>query len=161
MVDWALQDLAKTLKTNAPEAGRIIELLQIQGYVKPSAEGTWLTSIAGENVSGSVTPRFARDSVENALSSLKERIKELNRDAKVDFVVSEAVAFGDFLGGRPRVQAADVGLALAKKPGERPSVPVGPQAATALLKKLKNKSPLLHVRPFEEWMGKRTHLRLL
>lgn len=161
MVDWSLRDLAKTLNINATDASRIVDLMHMQGYVKPAGNGRWLTSVAGENVSASVTPRYSPDSIREALSSLKERIGEVNRDSQSEFIVSKAVAFGDFLDGSPRTQAADVGIELTKKQTKKVSALVGPQAAAAFLKKLKNKSPILHLRPFEDWMGNRTHRKLV
>ena len=61
-------------------------------------------------------PRFARESVEQAVESLKERIKEINNEVKGVFKITEAVAFGDFLLSElPRVQPADVGIGLARR----------------------------------------------
>jgi hypothetical protein len=161
VVDWTVQDLAKTLKISLGEARRIVELMQVQGYIKPAGNDTWLTSLAGENVSGSVTPRFARESVEHALASLKERIRELNRDSQGEFSVGEAVAFGDYLSHRPRVQAAEVGIDLTRKGGRKSSASVTPEQAAEVLKKLKNKSSMLHMRHYEDWMSARTHRKLL
>lgn len=50
--------------------------------------------------------------MERALNELKERIAALNADESVSQRVSRAVAFGDFLLDRVRVQAADVGIEL-------------------------------------------------
>jgi len=64
-----------------------------------------MTTPAAESVSGAKPPRFTRESVEQAVESLRERIKQVNRDSKATFKITDAVAFGDFLSDRPRVQA--------------------------------------------------------
>jgi DNA-binding transcriptional regulator YhcF (GntR family) len=95
---WTIRDLAATLNINRSDADRVIALLQAQGYVQLAhANGEWMTTPSGETVSGAKPPRFDRTSVEGALASLQERIKQMNKDAKGLFKVTTAVAFGDFL----------------------------------------------------------------
>jgi hypothetical protein len=73
----------------------------------------WITRPAGESVSGAKTPRFTRESVEQAVAALKDRIKRSNGDRVSAFRITDAVASGDFLlKDRPRGQAADVGIGL-------------------------------------------------
>jgi hypothetical protein len=50
--------------------------------------------------------------VANALSGLSERIKDTNKDANAVYKITDAVAFGDFLTDRPRVQSPGVGIRL-------------------------------------------------
>ena len=58
-------------------------------------------------MSGAKPPRFTRESVEQAVESLRERIGQVNKDQRATFRITDAVAFGDFLlSDRPRVQAA-------------------------------------------------------
>jgi hypothetical protein len=67
-------------------------------------------------VSRAKPPRLTRESVEQAVESLKGRIKEVNKESEGKFTITEAVAFGDFLlSDRPRVQPADVGIGLARR----------------------------------------------
>src|ERR1700730_13537033 len=75
-VTWSIRDLTNTLKISRRDAEQAVELLEAQGYVQREA-GTdeWITTLAGETVSGAKTPRFARESVEEAVDALKERIK--------------------------------------------------------------------------------------
>jgi hypothetical protein len=63
-------------------------------------------------------PRFTPEAVSAALSGLADRVKAVNQDRGARFRVTKAVAFGDFLSGRARVQAPDVGVELT------PRVPV-------------------------------------
>jgi hypothetical protein len=49
-----------------------------------------MTTPAGESVSGAKSPRFTRENVERAVESLKERIKQLNKDAKAAFRITDA-----------------------------------------------------------------------
>jgi hypothetical protein len=75
-----------------------------------------MTTSAGESVSRAKPPRLTRESVEQAVESLKGRIKEVNKESEGKFTITEAVAFGDFLlSDRPRVQPADVGIGLARR----------------------------------------------
>ena len=122
-VTWTVSELAATLKIARSDAARVIALLQAQGYVQATrANGEWMTTPSGETVSGAKQPRFDRESVERALDSLRERIRQANKDAKSPFKISGAVAFGDFLvKGRARVQAADVGIQLARRGNTRVS----------------------------------------
>jgi hypothetical protein len=123
-----------------------------------------MTTPAGESVSGAKPPRFTRESVEQAVESLKERIKQVNKDSKDTFRVTAAVAFGDFLLiGRTRVQAAEVGIALAPRDE---AASAGRSASEArlerqFLRQIRGKTALLHVRPYADWMSKRSHLNLM
>jgi hypothetical protein len=154
---WSTQEMVDSLKISEREANQIIGILSLQGYVKPALDNQgWLTTPAGEEVSGSRLPRFKLDKVNEALSLLEKRIKSVNQDAQGRFKVSEAVAYGDFLLGRPNVQAADVGIRLiGAKPGER-----NPSETLAFLKLLRGKTALIKVQPYETWMGERSHRRL-
>jgi hypothetical protein len=162
---WSAGALAETLKTSRREAEQVIALLAAQGYVqRASGTADWMTTTAGESVSGAKSPRFTRESVELAAKSLKERIKQVNTDAKGAFRVADAVAFGDFLlSDRTRVQAADVGIGLTRL-GETANElrsALNAQAERKFLRELRGKTALLHIRPYAEWMSKRSHRNLL
>ena len=155
LVTWKLQEMAETVGISEAEAGRVIPILQVQGYVQPS-DDEWMTTAAGEAVSGARTPRFTLKIVHDALEKLTERITSFN-ESKNSVRVDKAVAYGDFLGENPRVQAADVGIRFA---GAKRSIHVAPDQR-ALFTKLREKSQQLHLRPFEDWMTKRTHRKLI
>jgi hypothetical protein len=87
------------------------------GYIEPLGHGKWRTTEQGELLGGGKTPRFTRDSVEQALSGLKERIQTINADESAPYRIARAVAFGDFLGDRVRVQAVTVGIGLERHSG--------------------------------------------
>lgn len=168
---WTTGDLAKSLNISNADAKRIIPVLQMQGYVKPSAQNAqndeWLTTQNGNIVSGSATPRFTRESVEQALSSLAGRIRAINREPKARYKITEAVAFGDFLDDQPRVQAADVGIRLTERK-QRSSgnasgnASAGEHAAQReFLKQLRGKNARLHLKSYEPWMSTRSHRKLL
>src|SRR5260370_7750944 len=81
-----------------------LALLQGQGYVQAARQkgsahsaGQWITTPAGETVSGAKPPRFTRASVDQALAALKNRIKQSNKDPRIPYRVTDALAFGDFL----------------------------------------------------------------
>jgi hypothetical protein len=160
---WTIRDLADTLKISRREAEQVVKLLEAQGYVKRARwSDEWMTTPAGESVSGAKPPRFTRESVRRAVDSLKDRIKQVNRDRKSPFRVTDAVAFGDFLGDRARVQAADVGIGLERRDkvaGEFHSAPEV-EAERDFLQQLRGRSALVNIRPYVEWMRKRTHLDL-
>ena len=165
VLTWSAGALAETLKTSRPEAEEVIALLAAQGYVQ-RASGTddWMTTPAGEAVSGAKSPRFTRENVEGAVESLKERIKQVNKDVKSEFRITDAVAFGDFLlPDRTRVQAADVGIGLigrGKTANEARSASTA-EAERQFLRQLRGKTALLHIRPYADWMSKRSHRNLL
>ena len=154
LVSWNVRALTRTLEITLSDAKRVIAILEIQGYIRRTGqEDEWMTTMAGENVSESATPHFVLESVEEALSSLKNRIRTANKDPKAAFKILKAVAFGDFLDGRPQAQAADVGVDLKLRMDD--------SSEQAFLRTLRQKSSLIHLRPFEEWMSIRTHRNLL
>jgi hypothetical protein len=115
--------MAKALKIGLPEPKQAILVLQLQGYIEPAGQtGKWRITEQGDMVSGSKSPRFTRQSVEQALDELRHRIKAVNDDFNADYKISDAVAFGDFLGDAARVQAVEVGIRL---------MPKKPEASTA------------------------------
>ena len=162
---WSVRDLADTLKINRRDAEQVIALLAAQGYVQPaSGADAWMTTPAGESVSGAKPPRFTRQSVEQAVESLKERIRQVIKDSKATFRITDAVAYGDFLlSDRTRVQAADVGIGLTPR-GEAASEGRSASAArleSQFLRQVRGKTALLHIRPYVEWMSKRSHNDLM
>ena len=114
---WTTRDLADTLKINRAEAQQALNFLMAQGYVQPArAKGEFLTTPAGETVSGAKAPRFTRESVQQALQALADRIQQNIKNPEAPFRVTDAVAFGDFLiPDRARVQSADVGINLIRR----------------------------------------------
>jgi hypothetical protein len=158
---WTVRDMAKSLRVKSADAERVIAVLELQGYAKRAGADDWMTTLSGEEVSGSKLPRYTREGTEEALSSLAKRITEINRDSEAPYKVVEAVAFGDFLSDRARVQAAEVGLQLTRRePGEADSAKET-KMQREFLKQLHGRSSVLHVRPYEKWMSARTHRNLL
>jgi DNA-binding transcriptional ArsR family regulator len=155
MISWTAGDLAEALGVTLAQADDALPILEMQGYVKRSGKEEWLTTIAGESLSGSVAPRFRKEAIDEALEQLRGRIRALNADRKATATVTKAVAYGDFLSGRARVQAAEVGVELrARGRGEsRPD--------NQMLTTLRAKSPMVHVHAYESWMGKRSHRKLV
>jgi len=169
-VSWTIREMASTLKIGAKEAADAIAVLQIQGYVRPAAGSDWLTTPEGEAVAGAKSPRYARASVEQALDALKARMDDMNRHATQEYQVTNAVAFGDFLSERPQVQAADVGVQLAPRKGgyrklnpDVEAVDSAVEQATQrrVLQKLRARTALLNLRPYEEWMSHRSHRKIV
>jgi hypothetical protein len=168
---WTARDLANTLKINRPETEQVLALLQAQGYAQPArASSEWMTTPAGETVSGAKTPRFTSESVERALGALKSRIQQNNKNRQAPFRITDALAFGDFLvPDRARVQSADVGIRLARREALRrdnnsatePRSASEAQAERKFLRDLRAKSAHLNLRPYAYWMRERTHRDLL
>jgi hypothetical protein len=197
-LEWTTRDLADTLHIDRREAEQALAFLQAQGYVQPARSGApvrkaanargqqqWMTTPAGEAVSGAKPPRFTRESVEQALAALKDRIQANKKERQAPFRIADAVAFGDFLlPDRPRVQSADVGINLVRSESRSPSrsgqlkmdkstshslsAPRSePRSATeakaerSFLRDLRAKSAHLTLRPYAGWMRQRTHQDLL
>jgi hypothetical protein len=76
-----------------------------------------MTTPAGETVSGAKPPRFTPESVQQALTALKDRIRDTNKNRQSPFRITDAVAFGDFLlpDRGARLQSADVGIRLTRR----------------------------------------------
>jgi hypothetical protein len=155
-LSWTLGDLTQTLNISAPDAGRVLTILKLQGYASETSDNELLTTASGEIVSGSRPPRFTRERVDGAVSELLDRIAANNSDRNAEFKITQAVAFGDFLSGRANCQAADVGIELT------PREPAGGRdQVNGFLKQLRGKSQFLNIKPFAPWMSKRSHRRLL
>jgi predicted transcriptional regulator len=162
MLKWSARDMADTLGIAVAAAREAIPYLSMQGYVR--ASGTeFQTTTAGETVSGSALPHFLPASVEKSLAALTERIKKSNRDAKSPFAVKKAVAFGDFIRGETRAQAADVGVLLAAKGhGEAAGGAVAEHAREdAFLRELRARASQFRLVPYADWMETRTHRKLI
>ena len=168
---WTARDLADTLKIDRREAERALGFLQAQGYVQPrGTKGQWLTTPGGETVSGAKSPRFTPESVQQALTALKDRIRGNNKNRQAPFRIIDAVAFGDFLfPDRARVQSADVGIRLShREDSQRKNIAtVEPRSASDakaernFLRELRAKSTHVTLRPYADWMRQRTHHDLL
>src|SRR6266478_4696860 len=162
---WTVRDLADTLKIDRREAEQALAFLQAQGYVQPrGTKGQWMTTPAGETVSGAKPPRFTPESVQQALAALKDRIQQNNKNRQAPFRITNAVAFGDFLlPDRARVQSADVGIRLAQRgaSSSEPRSASDAQAERKFLRELRAKSALLTIRPYVGWMRHRSHRDLL
>jgi hypothetical protein len=163
VLSWKIGELVDSLEISEAAAKQIVAILELQGYVKHetgAGETEWLTTLTGETISGSVAPRFNLKRVKEELAALAKRIKAINRDRRAKFRIARAVAVGDFLSARTRVQAADVGVLLESRQrgvdnensaeGER-----------QFLKQLRGGSALIHVQIYKPWMSKRSHLRLI
>src|SRR4029077_4902344 len=157
---WTARDMADSLKIGVANAKRVIPILELQGYIKPAGTNEWMTTLSGEDVSGSKPPRFTRERVAQALDDLRGRIAEINRDSKASYKITEAVAFGDFLSDRPRVQAAEVAIRLEWRGTGADDAGDGvPQRD--FLRQLHAKGGVIQVRPYEPWMRERRHRSLL
>jgi hypothetical protein len=158
-VTWPIEQMAKTLNISVAAAKRVLALLRLQGYVQTSEDNSeWMTTAAGEEVSGSKMPRYSTERVENALIAMSELCKSFNQDKKSAFIIKNAIAFGDFLGDRSKVQAPDVGIELAPKtPRQSPTI----RDELDFLKHLKHKSRLIAIRRYEPWMRQRSHRDIL
>jgi hypothetical protein len=155
-LSWTLRDLTQTLNIREQEARRVLTILKLQGYVSETSDNELLTTASGEIVSGSKPPRFTHERVDEAVSELFDRIAANNSDRNADFKITQAVAFGDFLSEGANCQAADVGIELT--PREPAS---GRDQLNYFLKQLRGKGQFLNIKPFEPWMSKRSHRRLL
>jgi hypothetical protein len=168
---WTARDLADTLKIDRREAEQALAFLQAQGYVQPQGtKGQWITTPAGETVSGAKPPRFTPESVQEALTALKDRIRDNNKNRQAPFRITDAVAFGDFLlPDRARVQSADVAVRLALREDSQRRNPSAPEPRSAFdaraernsLRELRAKSTHITLRPYADWMRERTHIELL
>jgi hypothetical protein len=158
---WNQQEMAESLNISPAEAIRVIDLLAFQGYVKRSSmDKKWMTTIDGETVSGSKSPRFAQGRVEKALGELKDRIMAVNRDRRAILRVTDAVAFGDFLLEIPRVQAAEVGILFVARTQSATSYNSA-NDERQLIRLLRGKGGILQLKSYQPWMTRRSHRRLL
>lgn len=164
LLTWTTRDLAETLSIAPGEAAKVITIMEMQGYVKAAEDAReWFTTPAGQTVSGSKLPHYTPERIAAALAGLKERIAAARKDFKSPFKISAAVAFGDFLSDRARVQAPDVGIELVSGKSEAGAKPSATEAKArlAFLKHLRGKNTPLNVQLYQEWMSKRSHQKLL
>jgi DNA-binding transcriptional regulator YhcF (GntR family) len=159
---WMARDLARALKISPAAAKQALAILEMQGYVKPTSSTDWTTTPAGEIVCGSKFRRYSRETVERSLESFSDHLKRVSEDASAEYKIAEAVAFGDFLSGRPRVQAADVGIRLEPRdPGAHDAKSAAEQGRQdAFLRELRGRTPLVNLHSYATWMSARTHRSL-
>ncbi len=163
VVSWTPGEMAAVLKIPRKEADQVLAFFEAQGYVAPEGRSEWMTTAAGESVSGAKMPRFSRESVHKALTTLADRITDINKDKNSAYKIAEAVAFGDFLfEDRAKVQAADVGVRLVHR-GEISDTRSASdaKAEASFLKHLRGKMQMLNLRPYADWMSKRSHKKLI
>jgi hypothetical protein len=158
---WTARDMIHALKISSAEANQVIAAFEMQGYVNRLHGDEWMTTFAGESVSASKPPRYTRDRIDEALSSLRDRIAKINRDAGAPYRITEVVAFGDFLGDRTRFQPAEIGIALEPRKPASISIVGKRQTEQEFLRQLRDRSALVQLRPYEPWMRARTHRDLL
>jgi hypothetical protein len=164
LTTWTVRDMTKALNISQAAAKHALAILEIQGYVKlTGSKDEWMTMPAGESVSGSKLPRYSPESLEQSLASFADHLKLVNQDPSAEYKVADAVAFGDFLSKRARVQAADVGIRLEPRnlTGHHPHRASEQNRQEAFLKQLRGRTPLLNLQPYAEWMNARTHRKLL
>jgi hypothetical protein len=158
---WSVRDFQDCLNIGAKDAKQSLEILQMQGYVQQKDDtNEYLTTASGEAVSGSKLPRMKRASVEEALSTITERIAAINRDPRAMFTIRKAVAFGDFLSKRPQVQSADVGVMLTRR-APLSGHEHNDEEERECLKQLQSKNRFVHVQRYKSWMSERSHRKLL
>jgi hypothetical protein len=161
---WTERDISKALNISSAEAKQAVSAMQLQGYAEPIARTkSWRTTEAGLTVSGAKTARLTCKAVEQALSTLRDRIQAINNDKRAEYTVSEAVAFGDFLTQDARVQPAEVGIRLTPRNTDvdASASAVEYKAEEAFLKRLRGRSAALHIQAYEPWMSARSHRKLL
>lgn len=158
---WTARDMARTLKISLAEANQVIAAFEMQGYVNRLRGEEWMTTFAGESVSGSKPPRYTRKRIEDALASLRDLIAKINRDGGAPYRITEGVAFGDFLSDRTRFQPAEIGIALLPRKSSAISIVGKRQNEQQFLRQLRGKSVLIQLTPYESWMRARTHRDLL
>jgi len=158
---WKLRDFQVCLNIGAKDAKQILAILQMQGYAQQQEDtDEYLTTASGEAVSGSKLSRMKRESVEEALSTIAERIAAINRDPRAKFSIRKAVAFGDFLSKRPQVQAPDVGVMLTRRAPVSGNE-INDKEEQDFLKQLQAKNRFIRVQRYQPWMSERTHRKLL
>jgi hypothetical protein len=163
-ITWTVGDLAKTLNMSPAPAKAALAILEMQGYVKPTtAKDEWMTTPAGEIVSGSKSPRYSPETIERSLASFADHLKLVNQDSSAEYKIADAVAFGDFLTKSVRAQSADVGIRLEprNRAADDTSSAGEHSRQEAFLKQLSGRTPLVNIHPYAEWMGARTHRKLL
>jgi hypothetical protein len=161
---WTEQDFAALMNVSKDQTKAALGMLQLAGYVEPLEKGKWRTTDQGRQIAGGKTPRFTSESMEKALGELKKRITLLNSDQGATYRVLRAVAFGDFLSDRVRVQAADVGIELqprASTESDKEESVTSRAQEKDLLKRLQGRSTLLRVQQYEPWMSDRSHRDLM
>jgi hypothetical protein len=80
---WKMHDFQDCLNIGAKDAKQILAILQMQGYIQQKDDtDEFLTTASGEAGSGSKLPRMKRESVDEALSTITERIAAINRDPR-------------------------------------------------------------------------------
>jgi hypothetical protein len=157
---WTSRDMQECLNIGAKDAKQILDILAMQGYVQRKEDSSeYVTTASGETVSGSELPRLKRENVEEALATLADRIAAIDRDPRAEFTILKAVAFGDFLTERTRLQAADVGVSLRRRNPDADSED-NTASERLFLQQLQARNRFVHIQRYQGWMGDRSHRSL-
>ena len=89
---WTEKEFAAVLNLSSEEVKQTVPVLQLAGYIESLAHGKWRTTEQGELVGGGKAARFTRESVEQALSGLKERIQTISADENAPYRITRAEA---------------------------------------------------------------------
>lgn len=157
---WKAEDVAKALMISRVEALRAITALEVQGYVKETGPDEYVSTWPEE--AGPQSPPYTAAQIEAALCEFRGRIAEVNADSNATYKIGEAIAFGDFLYNRERVEPGEVAVQLVLREPMSSAPPVKEQETRrGFLRFLQGSYHAFRIRPYEEWMALRTHIRLV
>ena len=154
---WTAKDMGRALNIPEAEAEAAIPMLQAAGYIEAATGGGWVATEQADAVSGAKQPRFVRPAIEKAIAALLDRVQEWNAAHRSGMKVARVVVFGDYLSGRDRLQAAEIGVEFVQG-GEEGAAEK--DAERQAIKELKARSAMLNLHVLEPWMVARSHRAL-
>lgn len=116
LVSWhhhsfELPRLQELLSSDKEAALALATELENQGYIKPAENGVYAFTDKGEElVRASAAGKVSRQTAEDALNGLLERVQQYNSDPNKLLTIESVVVFGSFLGANDKLGDLDVAV---------------------------------------------------
>jgi predicted nucleotidyltransferase len=90
------------------------------GYLERDEDGIsgarWRTTIKGNALAqASAAAAVSRKTADRAVGALLERVRQVNTDEKLAYIVEQVILFGSYLGDAPKVNDVDVAVQLRRR----------------------------------------------
>ncbi len=114
------QFIEKVLDVDAATAVEVLRMLNEHGYVEQvpgdSPDEWWRTTVKGNALAqASAAPAVTRATAARALDAFLQRVREVNADDDLAYVVERVILFGSYLSEAQKVNDVDVAVQVQRR----------------------------------------------
>lgn len=114
------QFIEQVLNVDAATAVEVLRTLREHGYVEQAAGDSpdewWRTTVKGNALAqASAAPAVTRATAARALDDLLQRVREVNADDDLAYVVERVILFGSYLSEAQKVNDVDVAVQVRRR----------------------------------------------